>query len=159
MGKNIFLGYWGFLFINSLAPGKFEWNFRHVIFKLILVIAGWGICCEIVLILMSLDFTDDQSALVQVMAWCHQATIHYLSQCWPQFLSPSGITRPSWVKGDNNCASIFSLTFLHKALMALLRALMSMHLWFKLYSIYHKKMYRCFNIAYILHTRMNLSII
>ena len=23
---------------NSLAPGKFEWNFRHVIFKQILVI-------------------------------------------------------------------------------------------------------------------------
>ena len=29
-----------------------------------------------------LDFTDDQSTLVQVMAWCHQATSHYLSQCW-----------------------------------------------------------------------------
>ena len=29
--------------INSLAPGKFEWNFRHVIFKQILVIDGWGI--------------------------------------------------------------------------------------------------------------------
>ena len=29
--------------INSLAPGKFEWNFRHLIFKQILVIDGWGI--------------------------------------------------------------------------------------------------------------------
>ena len=26
--------------INSLAPGKFEWNFRHVISKQILVIDG-----------------------------------------------------------------------------------------------------------------------
>ena len=56
---------------NSLAPGKFEWNFRFVIFKQILVIDGWGISCEIALIWMSLDFTDDQSTLVQVMAWCH----------------------------------------------------------------------------------------
>ena len=30
---------------NSLAPGKFEWNFRFVIFIRILVIAGWGIYC------------------------------------------------------------------------------------------------------------------
>ena len=46
---------------NSLIPGKFEWNFSYVIFIWILVIAGWGISCEIALILMSLDFTDDQS--------------------------------------------------------------------------------------------------
>ena len=31
----------GCSFINSLAPGKFEWNFRHVIFKQIWVIDGW----------------------------------------------------------------------------------------------------------------------
>ena len=54
---------------NSLASGKFEWNYRHVIFKQILVIDGWGISCEIALIWTSLDFTNDQS-LVQVMAWC-----------------------------------------------------------------------------------------
>ena len=30
----------------------------------------------------------------QVMAWCRQATSHYLSQCWPSFLSPYGVTRP-----------------------------------------------------------------
>ena len=85
---------WGCL--NSLAPGKFEWNFRHVIFKQISVIDGWGISCEIALIWMSLDFTDDQSTLVQVMAWCRQATSHYLSQCWPRSLSPYGVTRPQW---------------------------------------------------------------
>ena len=62
------------LFVNSLAPGKFEWNFRYVIFKQILLIDGWGISCEIVLILMSLDFTDYQSILVQLMAW-YQTTI------------------------------------------------------------------------------------
>ena len=31
------------------------------------------------------------------MAWCHQATSHYLSQCWPRFMSPYGVTRPQWV--------------------------------------------------------------
>ena len=86
-------------FINSLAPGNFEWNLRHVIFKKILMIDGWGISCEIALIWMSLDFTDEQSTLVQVMAWCRQATNHYLSQCWPRSLSPYGITRPQWGKG------------------------------------------------------------
>ena len=60
---------------NSLAPGKFEWNFRHVIFKQILAIDGWGISCEIALIWMSLDFINDQSTLVQVMAWCRQADL------------------------------------------------------------------------------------
>ena len=83
--------------LNSLAPGKFEWNLRYVIFKQILVIDGWGISCEIALIWMSLYFTDDQSTLVQVMAWCRQATSHYLNQCWPISLSPYGVTRPQWV--------------------------------------------------------------
>ena len=32
------------------------------------------------------------------MAWCHQATSHYLSQCWPRSPSPYGVTRPQWVK-------------------------------------------------------------
>ena len=31
--------------INSLAPGGFEYNFRQVIFKLILDIEGWTISC------------------------------------------------------------------------------------------------------------------
>ena len=56
-----------------------------VIFKRILVIDSWGISCQIALIWMPLDFIDDQSTLVQVMAWCRQATSHYLSECWPLF--------------------------------------------------------------------------
>ena len=61
--------------INSLAPGKFEWNFRYVIFKQILVIDGWDISYEIVLIWMLLDFTDNQLTLVQVMAAVRQQAI------------------------------------------------------------------------------------
>ena len=37
------------------------------------------------------------ATLVQVMAWCCQATSHYLSQCWPKSVSPYGVTRPQWV--------------------------------------------------------------
>ena len=79
---------------NSLAPGKFEWNFRYVIFKRILLIDGSCISGDIAPIWISLDFTYDQATLVQVMAWCRQATNHYLSQCWPRSLSPYGVTRP-----------------------------------------------------------------
>ena len=41
--------------------------------------------------------TGDKSTLVQLMAWCHQATSHYLSQCWLRSMSPFGVTRPQWV--------------------------------------------------------------
>ena len=94
----------GFMFLhgdslNSLAPGKFKSNLTSVTFKLILGTDGRGIriLCEIALRLMSLDFTG-KSTLVQVMAWCCQATGPYLRQCWPSSLSPYGITRPQWVK-------------------------------------------------------------
>ena len=83
--------------LNSLAPVKFEWNFRYLIFWIISVIDGWVISSELALRWMSLDLTDDKSTLVQVMAWCHQATSHYLNQCWPRSMWPNGITRPQWV--------------------------------------------------------------
>ena len=66
--------------VNSLAPGKFEWNFRYVIFKRILVIDVLDISCEIALMWMSLNFADDQSTywpkspimtLISVAIWCH----------------------------------------------------------------------------------------
>ena len=46
---------------------------------------------------MSFVLIDDKSTLVQLMAWCRQATSHYQSQCWPSFMSPYGVTRPQWV--------------------------------------------------------------
>ena len=93
--------------VNSLAPGIFEQNVRWIIFKLILVIDSWCVSCEIALRWISLDLTDDKSTLVQVMAWCRQATSHYLSQCWPRFMSPYDVTGPqgvnkptSWIGWD-----------------------------------------------------------
>ena len=84
--------------IDSLTPGKFEWNVTQVILKLIFVIDGWGISCEIALKWLLLDLIDDKSTLFQVMAWCHQAPSHYLKQCWPSFVMPYGVIRPQWVK-------------------------------------------------------------
>ena len=42
--------------------------------------------------------TDEKSTLVQVRAWCHQATSHYQHQCWPSTVLPYGITSPQWVQ-------------------------------------------------------------
>ena len=68
-----------------------------MVFKFILAIDGWDISHKISSRWMSLDLTD-KSTLVQVMAWYHEATSHYLSQCWLRSMSPYGITRPPWVK-------------------------------------------------------------
>ena len=59
---------------------------------------GFDISSEIALRWTSLDLSDDKATLVQVMAWCRQATSHYLNQCWPRSLPPYGVTRPEWVK-------------------------------------------------------------
>ena len=97
---------------NSLAPGGFQRNFSEVIFQLILLIDGWSISCKIALEWMTMDLTDGKSTLVQVMAWCRQATSHYLSQCWPRSLSPYGVIRPHWVNRDKLCWMIHNTTHL-----------------------------------------------
>ena len=70
------------------------------------MIGGRDIASEIVLRWILLDLSDDKSTLVQVMAWCRQATSHYLSQCWPRSMSPYGIIRPQWVKLGRMTAQI-----------------------------------------------------
>ena len=58
---------------------------------------GCDISSDIALRWTSLNLSDDKSTLVQVMAWCRQATSHYLDQCWPRSPTPYGVTRPQWV--------------------------------------------------------------
>ena len=89
--------------VNSLAPGRFQWIFRQVIFKLILwlmaevsLVKLLSVECHWISLIMS------HPALIQVMAWCHQATSHYLSQCWPRSVRshmPYGVSRPQWFNG------------------------------------------------------------
>ena len=83
--------------INSLATKRCGANFAPAFFKLILWINIWHISCEIGFRWVPYNAICDKSVLLQVMAWCHQATSHYLSQCWPRFMLPYGITGPQWV--------------------------------------------------------------
>ena len=99
-----------FYLVNSSAPGRFQFNFRQVIFKLTLVNAGWDISYEIALRWMPLDLTADKSTVVQVMAWCRQATRNYLGQCWPRSMSPNGVTRPQWVDVEQYAISCWCRT-------------------------------------------------
>ena len=47
---------------------------------------------------MRTSLIDDRSILVQVMAWCYQATSHYLNQCWPRSMLLIGNTRSQCFK-------------------------------------------------------------
>ena len=58
----------------------------------------WLVSSDFLMITPSDECHIDKSTLVQVMAWCRQATSHYQSQCWPRSVSPYNITRPQWVK-------------------------------------------------------------
>ena len=58
----------------------------------------------------NMNLTGLHSTLAQVMAWCWQATSHYLSQCWPRSLLPYGVTRPEWVKNYNNIIQTKQIT-------------------------------------------------
>ena len=96
-------------YINSLAPGRFGCNFKNSIFKLALLIGTLRASSDKVLRWMIQDLTD-KSTLVQVMAWCRQATSHYLSQCWPRSMSPYGIIRPQCV--NKTACSLNSVWYL-----------------------------------------------
>ena len=72
--------------------------FNLILGRLTWVNGGWGICYEIALRWMPLNLIDDKSTLVQVMAWCRQATSHYLNRCWPRCMSPNGVTMLQCVK-------------------------------------------------------------
>ena len=56
-----------------------------------------GTHSEMALRWMPKKLTNEKWTLVQVMAWFHQATSHYLSQFWSRFILPHAITRPQWV--------------------------------------------------------------
>ena len=87
--------------INSLVPGRSGYDFKNVIFNFVWLI-GWHLQIFLAIPLgqspsMALNLIDDKSTLVKVMACCHQATSHYLSQSWPRSMLPYGVTRPQWV--------------------------------------------------------------
>ena len=83
--------------INSLAPGRSECDSKNGIFNLVLLIGIFRSSHDNGLQWMPQDLTHDKSTLVQVVAWCRQATSHHLSQRWLSSLSPYGVARPQWV--------------------------------------------------------------
>ena len=92
--------------INSLASGRSEFDSKNVIFNLALLIGIFRSSHDHAFWWMPQDLTDDKSTLVQVMAWCRQATSHYLSQCWFSSLLPYGVARPKWVKFKSTSCGI-----------------------------------------------------
>ena len=84
--------------INSLAPGRCGCgsNSKSMIFKLINHTSSWGLI-EIALRWIPQNLTDQKLTLVPIMAWCHQATSHYMGQCWPRSMLSYCITWQQWV--------------------------------------------------------------
>ena len=78
--------------VNSFTPGKCGFHLKLAIFKLISRRDIFGISCEIVLRQMPQNLTNEKSTLVQVMAWCREATSHYLSQCLPELCHHNMVT-------------------------------------------------------------------
>ena len=96
-------------FVNSLAPGRYINNLESVIFKHMFRIKFMNISCKIALRSVPQNLTNGKSTLVQVIAWCCQATRHYLSQCWPKSMSPYSVTRPQWVLVPSASVVIYCL--------------------------------------------------
>ena len=68
-------------------------NIELLIFKLISSIDILKISYEIALNRTRLDIADDQWALVQLIAWCRQATSHNPNQCSSSLMTLYGVTR------------------------------------------------------------------
>ena len=101
--------------INLLAPGRWGNNLKSIIFNLALAVT-------LKLKWMVQIYVNEKSTLVQVMAWCRQATSHYLSQCLPRSKKSCGVTKPighneltHWVLNKSqNSANTFNCVFLKK---------------------------------------------
>ena len=97
--------------INILASGRCDSNFKSVIFEhidglvqdcsiscalpieILQSCTKLSTCYEIALRWMLQNTFDWKAKLFQVMAWCHQATSHYLSQYLPKSMPPYYVTR------------------------------------------------------------------
>ena len=113
---------------------KWFWIFKYYLLNS-LSPDGWDISCEIATIKwMALNLPDKSSTLVQVMAWCHQATNHYLSLCWPWSMFWYDITRPQWVTHSTLCILLLGETNPFPS--AHDTSLATQHQWCKIDSIY-----------------------
>ena len=97
------------LTFNSLASGRYpriqgiivlKCNFWQV--HLLIYLYNW----------YGLEAKVLKSTLVQVMACCCKATSHNLSQYWPRYMLPYGVTWPQWVTYCLNSTDIAFFTAL-----------------------------------------------
>ena len=75
----------------------------YIMFKVIIQNIGFSTGSEIALRQIPQHLTNENSTLVPVIAWCHQAPSHYLSQCWPEVL-----IKINKIKEKNNSNTFFS---------------------------------------------------
>ena len=86
------LSHWSLGDLNAMSKMQFSILFYWLSSSDLLMIMASDECHRTLLII--------SHTLVQVMACCHQATHHYLSQCWPRLMSQYGITRPKSVNSN-----------------------------------------------------------
>ena len=96
-------------YFNAQAPGRCVTDLGNMILAL-LMIQNSSMCTNYgsALRWMPDDRTNIKPILLQVMAWCRQATNHYLSSWWPIFMAPYGITRPQWAKASTTVETLYS---------------------------------------------------
>ena len=85
-----------------IDPGRCSSIVTYVIFKHVVVSDIKISLGEIAFSGVPMDLIDDKSTLVQVMAWCRQATNLHLRQCWPRSMSPYCVTGPQWILIHNH---------------------------------------------------------
>ena len=84
--------------LNSLARGTsgcditnaFSTLFHRLVSSNILMVKPWYKWPQ--------NLTDDKWILVQITAWCRQATSHYQSQCWRYSMSAYDVISLQWAK-------------------------------------------------------------
>ena len=79
--------------VNSSSPEIYGSDFKCAIMQLIVMTDILSIASGITLRWIPQDFSNNKSVLVEVMAWCREATSHYLTQYWSSPILPYGITK------------------------------------------------------------------
>ena len=111
-----------FMLVYSFVPGRSGGDFKSIIFKLNNFNSAQNSSLdshsEIARKYMPQNLTNEKPTLVLLMAWCQEATSHYLSQFWVASMWPYGITWPQWVDMDiiGNNARLLSFGPLRKYL-------------------------------------------
>ena len=91
--------------LTLLPLGGCDINFKSIIFELVTQTSIFGPHCEMVLRWVPQNLTNQKSTMVQVMAWCHQATSHDLRQCGFRSMLPYDVTRPQLVNSRSAVVS------------------------------------------------------